>query len=376
MGARLADITEDAYPGCHVFSLYTGFYERPEHWTTIAHLHLGFIEQAKARGLQVMLIDGGELGIGYLATSLAAYQERIVNRWIETRHVIENYPNYVPAGVLAPWVDRDQRSGWAANHRVGPEASPNDFVPYFREMFRNYRFSWIYGTHTGEKTGFNPWGAEHSDLMGAALERARRTTQYAPPDMNQLPRHRLPEGDRGWTAYRLTHRTREIMLDWTALGGVEVIHKYFRGQGAVPETTSLTAGMHEGGERQWHAALTFDRAQLDKAQKRWPGTGITATNLSQPDTTQNISLWTEIYNPNAKPIGVRFTVFDASGEAIVADSYDTYATGSNISPGESRILFCRDLQLPIEAISLGTDSQPEGQMSIYFSPVYVTTEKK
>ena len=73
---------------------------------------------------------------------------------------------------------------------------------------------------------------------------------------------------------------------------------------------------------------------------------------------------------------MRFAVFDASGDAVVADSYDTYATGSNISPGDSRILFCRDLQLPIEAISLATDSQPEEQMSVYLSPVYVATGKE
>lgn len=91
---------------------------------------------------------------------------------------------------------------------------------------------------------------------------------------------------------------------------------------------------------------------------------------------EKFALWTEIYNPGTKPIGVRFTVFDASGEAVVADPYDTYATGANISPGESRILFCRDLQLPIEAISLGTDSQPEENMSIYVSPVYLATERQ
>ena len=81
-GVRLAEITASAYPGCHVFSLYTGFYERPEHWTTVAHIHLGFIAKAKASGFKTKIIDGGELGVGYLATSFAAYQDRIFNRWI------------------------------------------------------------------------------------------------------------------------------------------------------------------------------------------------------------------------------------------------------------------------------------------------------
>ena len=366
-GARLADITEEAYPGCHTVTMFTDLYERPENWTTVAHIHLGIIQRAKQLGSRQMLIDGGELGVGYLHTSIAALQEHIFNRWIETRNLLTEYSNYELGGVLAPYMDRNERTFWVSEHRIGPEQTAEDFVPHFRELFRNYKFAWLYGTHSGDKTGFNPWDAQHSAVMSAALERAERTSYYSPPDLDRLPEEKVPEGDRGWTAERLVHLPREVLVDWANPGETKIIRKYYGGQGGAPEAATITTGSYSADGKQWQAEVEFDKSLLNE----WPWPGVSATNLSVSDLSAYDGVWTEVYNASQKLIQVRFSVFLPGDRVLVADSYAGYATGHNIAPGESRVLFCEDVGEPIEAVALAAVSQPEERMSIYISPVYL-----
>jgi len=366
-GARLADITEEVYPDCHIVTLYTGLSERPANWTTVAYIHLGIIERAKELGSRQVLIDGGELGLGYLHTSIAALQERIFNRWIETRDLLKKYPNYQLGGVLAPYVDRDERVPWMSDHRIGPEQTAEDFVPHFRELFRNYKFIWLYGAGSGDAISFNPWDAQHSAAMSAALERAQRTSYYCPPDLNALPDEKVPEGDRGWTAARLVHLPREVLVDWANPGETKIIRKYYRGQGGVPEAATITTGPYSAGGKEWQAEVQFDKSLLNK----WPWPGISATNLPVADLSAYQAIWIEVYNASQKPIQIRFSVFLSGGKVLVADSYAGYASGENIAPSESRVLFCENINEPVEAVALGAVSQPDEQMSIYVSPVYL-----
>jgi hypothetical protein len=371
-GSRLADITEKVFPDCHVFTMYTGFYERPDIWTSIAHIHLGMIQRAKELGSRQMLIDGGELGLGYLATSFPAFQERIYNRWMETRDLLRQYPNYELGGVLAPYVNRNVRSSWATDHRIGDEQDAEDFVPHFRELFRNYRFTWIYGTCQEGAVGFNPWGAGHSAVMSAAIDRARRTTHHSPPDLGRLPADKVPEGDRGWTAERVSRLPREILVDWANPGDKKIVNKYYKGQGAVPETATISPGPISARGRQWAASIEFDRSGLDREQRKWPGSGVSVTNLLPEDFGDNNVVWTEVFNAGDKPLEVRLAIFLPGEDARVAESYDGYAVGRNITPGESRILYCEDVNEPIEAVSVATAYQASDRMSIYVSPVYLT----
>ena len=366
-GARLVDITEEVYPSCHIVTMFTGLYMRPEHWSTTAYIHLGIMQRAKDLGSRQMLIDGGELGVGYLHTSFSALQERIFNRWLETRDLLAEYPNYELGGVLAPYVKRAERTYWATENRIGPEQTAEDFVPHFRELFRNYRFTWLYGTHHQGKTGFNPWGARHSAVMSAALERARRTSRYAPPDLDGLPRAKVPEGDRAWAAQRLTQRPRQVLVNWAEPGTTRVIRKYFRGQAEAPEAAAIVPGPHETGGRTWHARIDFDKTLLS----RWPWPGVTALALPGQEINADEAVWTEVYNAGDTPIHVRLATFQPGEKVVVADSYGGYTAGHNVYPGESRVLFCRDLNGPIEAISLAAVAQPRERMSIHVSPVYL-----
>lgn len=367
-GARLADITDAAYPGCHVVTMYTTLYWRPQRRTTIAHIHLGMIQRARESGSRLKLIDGGELGVGYLHTSIAALQERIFNRWIETRDLLEAYPNYELGGVLAPYVDRGARSPWVTDERIGPEQGAEDFVPHFRELFRNYRYTWVYGTHTPKATGFNPWGPEHSAVMSAALERARRVAVHAPPALDALPREKVPEGDRGWTADRISRLPRQVLVDWVKPGAARIIRKYYRGQVEAPEAAAIIPGPHKAGAREWHARIDFDKTLLAK----WPWPGVTAVTqpASEADTGADGAVWTEVYNASSSPIQIRLATFLSGGASVIANAYAGYTDGHNIGPGESRKLFCKDLTGPIEAVSLAAVGQPDDRMSIYVSPLY------
>jgi protein-S-isoprenylcysteine O-methyltransferase Ste14 len=81
-----------------------------------------------------------------------------------------------------------------------------------------------------------------------------------------------------------------------------------------------------------------------------------------------------VFNPGRRPISVRFAVFLSPDKVLTAATYDGYAIGGNIAPGESRILFCEGVNGPVEAVSLATGYQPDERMSLYVSPVFVVRD--
>ena len=369
-GARLADITEDAYPGAVIFWFFTGLHNPVQEWSPVPYICLGALKRAKQIGAKQLHIDGGESGVAYLHRSVKALETRIHNRWIETRELLQQYPNFELGGVLAPYVDVKERVSWMTSDLIGKEQTAADFQPHFEALFRNYRFTWLYGTHHQGRTGFNPWGPAHSERMAVPLRRARQKAQYAPPNLAALPAEKLPEGRRyGDSGDRLDYESfnREVWIDLGYLGDAKVVRQYLRGRSVNPNAATGQGGRLipepvEAGGKKWTAQIEFDSSKVSG----WPWPAISVTNLPVTDISGYEGMAVEVYNPNPKPLFVRFSLW-------TPDPYpdDQWGHLNQVIPAESAYTFSyTGVHKPIHAISFSAVRQPDALMRIYVSPVF------
>lgn len=372
LGARLADIIEETYPAAVVIWFYTGLHEPENEWTSIARIALGAIKRSKETGAKQLHVDGGESGVGYLHRSVEALAARIHNRWIETRELLVAYPNFELGGVLAPYVDVNTRVAWMTFDRIGDEKSADDFQGHFEALFANYRYVWLYGTHTSDdgRTGFNPWEAKHSAAMSAPLRRAKQKARYAPPDLAQLPTEKIAEGI-DFDSLEYDSLAREVWVDLGNPGGARIMPQYWRGRNVDPKAAGgrggrVTPEPIEAAGKKWTARIAFDRNKVPE----WPWPGISITDLPAIDLRKYVAVAVEVYNPNDKPLKVRFSLF--TGEAFPSDLWG--ATTTEIPAKSSEVLSYVNVTQPIKAISFAAVKSPDPVMSIYVSPVFVIGE--
>ena len=366
-GARLADIVQEVHPDAVVIWFFTGLHEPEEEWSPVARICLGAVKRALSISSKQLHVDGGESGIGYLHRSVKALQTRIHNRWIETRELVPRYPNYELGGVLAPFVDVNTRVAWMTFNRIGDEETAADFQPHFELLFRNYRYTWLYGTHSQGLTGFNPWEPQHSAAMSAPLRRAKAKAVYAPPNLATMPAEKLPEGDT-FDSLDYEELKREVWADLASPGAARIVPRYWRGAAQDPNADTGQGGRVipepvEAGGRKWTARIEFDGTKV----KHWPWPGVSITNLPITDISSYRGMAVEVYNPNDKPLRVRFALF-TFGEY----PSDQWGCGtSEIAPGASEVFSYTGVTKPINAISFAGVRQQDPLMTIYVSPVFL-----
>lgn len=362
-GARLADITEDAYPGAVVFWFYTDMHEPVQEWDPVPYICLGALKRAKQIGSSQLHVDGAESGVGYLHRSVQALETRIHNRWIETRAFLQQYPNFELGGVLAPYVDVKGRVPWMSFDLIGKEQTVADFQPHFEALFRNYRFTWLYGTHDQGRTGFNPWAPKYAEPMAVPLRLARQNAQYAPPDLAALPAEKLSEGHR----LDCESLKREVWMDLGNLGDAKVVPRYWRGRNVDPNAATGEGGRLipesvEAGGKKWIAQIEFDSSMIS----RWPWPAISVTDLPVTDISGYQGMAVEVYNPNPKPLVLRCALWTPG---VYPD--DQWGHLNKEIPAESAHTFSfTGVYKPIHAISFAAVKQPNTQMRIYVSPVF------
>ena len=370
-GARLADITEDAYPGAVVFWFYTELHNPVEKWSPLPYICLGALKRAKEVGARQLHVDGAESGVGYLHRSVKALEARIHNRWLETRAYLQQYPNFELGGVLAPYVDVKERVPWMTFDLIGKEQTAADFQPHFEALFRNYRFTWLYGTHLQGFTGFNQWDPKYAEPMAVPLRRARQNARYAPPDLAALPAEKLPEGRRyGDPGDGLDYEglEREVWIDLADLGNAKVTRQYWRGRNAdanaaTGEGGRLIAEPIEAAGKKWTAQIEFDKSKVS----RWPWPAISITNLPVTDISGYKGMAVKVYNPNAKPLYVRFALWIPG-----AFPNDQWGCLNQTIPAASAHTFSFSaVNKPIHAISFAGVKQPDPLMRVYVSPVFL-----
>jgi len=366
-GARLADITEQTYPGAVVFWFFTGLHHPEEDWGPVEYICLGALKRAKDIGSRQLHVDGGEGGVGYLHRSVDALEARIHNRWIETREFLQAYPNFELGGVLAPYVDVKERVPWMTFDRIGNEQAAADFQGHFEALFTNYRYTWLYGTHMSPLTGFNPWEAKHSAAMSVPLRGAKEKARYAPPDLAHLGDEKRPEGVL-FDSLDRAGLSREVWVDLGEPGKAELVPNYWRGQSQDPNAHTgkggrLVSEAIETAGKKWTAQIEFDGKKVTK----WPWPAISVTNLPKTDISAYTGMAVEVYNPSEKPLFARFALFTPG-----AYPNDQWGCLNETIPGKSAHIFSfTGVTKPITAISFAAVKQPDPVMRIYVSPVFL-----
>ena len=372
LGARLADIAEEAYPGAVVFWFFTDLHRPQEKWSPVPYICLGALQRAREIDSRQLHVDGGETGVGYLHRSLDALKVRIHNRWIETRDFVQAYPNFELGGVLAPYVDVKERVPWMTFDQIGEEQTAADFEGHFETLFENYRYTWIYGTHVSPLTGFNPWDGEHSAAMSEPLLSAKEEAHYTSPDFARFGDKRLPEGLL-FDTLDDADTSREIWVDLGAPGNAKIVAEYWRGRRQAPngepgDGGRLVSEAIEAAGKNWTAQIEFDGNQLT----RWPWPAISVTNLRRNDISTYTGMAVEVHNPSEKPLFVRFSLFTPG--AFPNDQWG--CLNETIPPESSHVFSFTNVTKPIHAISFAAVRQPDPLMRIYVSPVFLFKEER
>ena len=369
-GARLADITEEAYPDAVVFWFFTGLHQPEETWDPVPYICLGALKRAKQIGSKQFHVDGGEGGVGYLHRSVDALRARIHNRWIETGELLRQYPNFELGGVLAPYVDIRCHPYWMTFDRIDPHVkTADDFQPWFEALFSNYRYVWLYGASGGtpDTTAFIPWEAKHSAAMSAPIARAKKNARYAPPNLAEPPDEKLPEGA-GFDSLNYAQLAREVWVDLAAPANAEIRSQYWRGHSQDPNADTgeggrLVTEAIEADGRKWTAQIEFDGKKVTK----WPWPAISVTSLPKTDISGYTGIAVEVYNPSEKPLYVRFALFTPG-----TYPNDQWGCINETVPATSSHVFSfTNVTKPITAISFAAVKQPDPVMRIYVSPVFL-----
>ncbi len=184
LGADLADIVAEEYPGAMIVQLFFDPYVRPykdadgqAYTRTCNYICLGMLDRAAEKDIDLVLVDGGETTVGYYNPSVARLREKIRRRAEQAGPLLKKYSGrFVLGGTIAPYADASKISGWLKRAAGAEPAlkSAEDFVPLFRELFMAYKLVWVYVAGTSATNPFKPETIEPVyDSMRKALEQAQ-----------------------------------------------------------------------------------------------------------------------------------------------------------------------------------------------------------
>jgi hypothetical protein len=180
LGARMADVAAQEYPGATLWFLFTGFtradYRVIEgHATYLAATYIaqGLLDQIYEQHLPLRVLTGGEVGLGYCHTSVEDLRQSIAKRATAFAPLLQKYNGILElAGTMTLWSDRSAKKNWVAQGACGASsaATVEDLIPYMELLFRSYRYNWIYGSPNGGYLAFQPTSAPRFD---AAITQAK-----------------------------------------------------------------------------------------------------------------------------------------------------------------------------------------------------------
>ncbi len=180
LGARMADVAAEEYPGATLWFLFTGYtrpgyrvVERQLYYLAATYLVNGLLDQIEQRRLPLHVLSGGEVGLGYCHNSVEDLRQAIQTRATTFAPLLQKYSgNLELAGTMTLWSDSQAKKAWVAKGACGTSsaATVEDLEPYMELLFRSYRYNWIYGSINGGYYAFQPAIAPRFD---AAIARAK-----------------------------------------------------------------------------------------------------------------------------------------------------------------------------------------------------------
>ena len=192
VGARMADIAAEEYPGAALWFLFTGFtrtdyrvIDGKPYYLAGTYVAQGLLEQIQQHHLALRVLAGGEVGLGYCHTSLENLRQAIEKRAAVFAPLSEKYSSILElAGTMTLWSDKSAKKNWVTQGACGTSTANTveDLVPYMELLFRTYRYNWIYGSPNGGYFAFDPTSTPRFDAaIAKAKARAYGANGYPPP---------------------------------------------------------------------------------------------------------------------------------------------------------------------------------------------------
>jgi hypothetical protein len=182
IGYQMAGIASEEFPDAIVWTLVSGL--SPDRYvlniaeqdSTCGYILLGLMDGIRERHSGMTVIDGGEDSLGYCHKSAVALGEDISERLRRFTPLLQDYANTLTlGGTIALWRDSASRSDWLLSGRCGSSDvnQPEEFTPYLRLLFQNYRFVWIYAPIDGH---WDPLNSVESMPLNRTLLEAEAST--------------------------------------------------------------------------------------------------------------------------------------------------------------------------------------------------------
>jgi len=174
LGARMADIADDEYPGATLWFFFTGF-TRPRYrvfdgrpfYLAATYIVEGLLDEIQQHPRPPRVLSGGEVGLGYCHNSVEDLHQAIDKRASIFSSILRKYAGILElAGTMTLWSDRAAKRSWVAqgNCATSSAATVEDLEPYLELLLRTYRYNWVYGSVNGGYYAFEPKIAPRFDL--------------------------------------------------------------------------------------------------------------------------------------------------------------------------------------------------------------------
>ncbi len=165
IGYQMAGVASEEFPDAIIWTLVSGLSPAryvlniAEQDSTCGYILQGMMDGIREHHSRMTVIDGGEDSLGYCHKSAVTLGEDISERLRRFTPLLQEYANTLTlGGTIALWRDSVSRSDWLLSGRCGSSdvKQPQEFTPYLRLLFQNYRFVWIYAPIVGQWDPLNP----------------------------------------------------------------------------------------------------------------------------------------------------------------------------------------------------------------------------
>lgn len=179
IGGLLTDIADREYPAATVWLFYSAFssplksHKSPEQldYRSVSYVIMGMLDRAKERESKLVVVSGGEIGLGYCRESLQELKIAAALRDARFAPFLAKYPNLRLGGTIAPWHDAGLRKGFMTRKKCGRSSLKKieDFEPLFEYLLSSYDYVWIYAAGAAR---YNPYNKKIAAIYNPVLERA------------------------------------------------------------------------------------------------------------------------------------------------------------------------------------------------------------
>lgn len=185
VGAALADSAHAVYPEATIWFLFSGLGDRRRfpiplfgegEQRTVTYIIRGMLERAKERGMDLTIISGGELSLGYCHGSFDDLKDKVKAREKDFEDALRAYPNLRLAGVLAPWDDPALKKNWMRGRKCSESGiqGVREFEPFIRSLLDSHDYVWLYAAYAA---GYDPYDPRiypaFNDAIAGSLEAVR-----------------------------------------------------------------------------------------------------------------------------------------------------------------------------------------------------------